>query len=232
MANGEIQNFAIPEGTPVSAPTASPVTVLVANVIGFAAAVSAQALITVLTGYVVGTPVAIAATDTILAAFGKVQALINDLQAQIDVWIEAEVTIALNNNSNVTLTNITQLAFPVVAGREYKIEITLMHRSAAAATGLAVTMAATGAVGTLALTAQMMIAADGTAAGYQGAITAFGDLVISTAVPAATTDYICRMDGVFVCTTGGTLTPQFRSEVNASQVTIGVGSCILVREFA
>jgi hypothetical protein len=227
MANGEIQNFAIPEGTPVSAPTASPVTVLVANVIGFAAGV----LSTVLTGFVVGTPVAIAATDTILTAFGKVQALIDDLQAQIDVWFESFVTVALNNNSNVTLTNITQLAFPVVAGRRYKIEITLMHQSAAAGTGLAVTMAATGAVGTLALTAQMLIAADGTAAAYAGAITAFGDLVISTAVPAATTDYICRMDGVFVCTTGGTLTPQFRSEVNASQVTIGVGSCILVREF-
>lgn len=220
MANGEIQNFAIPEGTPVSAPTASPITVLVANIIGFAAGV----LSTVLTGFVVGAPVAIAATDTILQAFGKVQALIN-------VWFESFVTVALNNSSAVTLTNITELAFPVVAGREYKIEITLMHRSAAAATGLAVTMAATGAVGTIAMSAHMLVAADGPNAAYHGAITAFGDLVISTAVPAATTDYICRMDGVFVCTTGGTLTPQFRSEVAASQVTIGVGSCILVREF-
>lgn len=222
MANGEIQNFAIPEGTPVSAPTASPITVAVANVLGFAAAV----VVTVLTGYVIGLPVAIAATDTILQAFGK-------LQAQLDSVYKAQVTVAVTNSSNVTLVSISELAFPVVSGREYKIDIYLMHRTASSAAGLAVTMAATGAVGTIALTASMIVAADGTAAAYHGSIISFGDIVTGSGLPTGTPDfYICHLYGIFVCTTSGTLTPQFRSEVNAQQQTIGAGSSIEVREFA
>lgn len=211
----------------LTAAASTAISILSSAVTNFASTV----LSTVLTGLSVATNAAVVATDTILVAIGKLQAQIDAINVIDAQWFEAYQTTQLTNSSNATLTNISDLAFPVTAGKYYKIEATIMHRSAAATTGLTLTLGNTSAVGTLACTVSMLVAADGTAAGYQGAITSFGDVVTSPSVPAATTDYVARIDGVFACTTSGTITPQFRSEVNGSQVTVQIGSCILVREF-
>jgi len=146
-------------------------------------------------------------------------------------WTELVQTTQLTNSSNVTLTNIADLSFSVVTGRRYRIEAMILYRSAATTTGLALSLGNTSAVGTLSATATMTITADSTTSLYSGSITSFGDTVVSTAVPATGVDYIASIQGIFVCTTGGSIVPQFRSEVNGSQVTVQIGSNILVREW-
>jgi hypothetical protein len=137
----------------------------------------------------------------------------------------------LTSSSNSTLTNIAGLEFSVTAGRTYRIQIYIMYRSAAMSTGLALTLGNTGAVGTLAATATMTNVSDGTSANFFGAITAFGDVATSTAVPIINTDYLAKIEGIFVCTASGTIVPRFRSETNGTQVTVQIGSNIEVREF-
>ncbi|RTL04477.1 hypothetical protein EKK58_10470 [Candidatus Dependentiae bacterium] len=166
----------------------------------------------------------VVATDTVLQGIGK-------LQAQNNLWIERVVTSQVNNTSNTTLASLTELSFPVVNGKRYRIEAMLIFQSVATNTGLALTMGNTGSTGELALRASMQAGGDGTTAIFSGAITSFGDVVTATASTAANTSLIAKIEGVFVCTTSGTLTPQFRSEVNGNQVSVRIGSNILVREF-
>jgi hypothetical protein len=187
-------------------------------------ALTSNVLSTLLTGVSFTTQTEVAATDTLLEGIGK-------LQGQINLWDELIVTTALTNNSNVTLTNITDLTTTVVTGKRYRIEGFLLFRSTAATNGIAFTMGNATAVGTLGMVTSSANAGDGTSSLYSGAITAFGDLVISTAVPAANTDYILQFSGIFVCTTGGTIFPQYRSEVNGQTTTVQIGSNMIVREF-
>lgn len=165
------------------------------------------------------------ATDTTETAIGK-------LQAQENVWTELVTTAVLTNNSNVTLSNISDLQIPVTAGKKYRIEAMLLFRSTATTTGLALSaLLSGGAVGTLALVADIPNAGDGTASIYSGNITASGDTVVSNQTPAANTDYMAKMSGIFVCTTSGFFTPQFRSEVNGQTVTVQIGSNLISRGF-
>ena len=179
----------------------------------------------VLTGVDLATPGDVIATDTIIQAIGK-------LYANTLFWTELVTASDLTNSSNTTVTNVTALSIPVTAGKKYRIELTFMFRSTATTTGIAITMGATGgAVGTLAATARMATGADGTTAIYEGAITAIGDLVISTNTPGANIDYIGKIEGVYLCTTSGSIHPQFRSETNGQTITFRTGSCMFSREF-
>lgn len=189
---------------------------------------------TVLTGFSATPDAVVAATDTLLAALGKLQAQIDRLTATDDKWIELIKAADTIVNSAVTFTSITNLGFTAVAGRTYYMEYTLLFRTAATTTGFAVTMATSDtAVVEGSLIVNMPIAADGTAAGYTGNISAFGDVVVSTGVQTVQPTWnICNMKGVFRCTTGGTIVPQFRSEVSLSNVNCGAGSVALIREFA
>jgi hypothetical protein len=147
-------------------------------------------------------------------------------------WQENINTATLTNNSNVTTTQITDLQIDVVSGRNYRIEAHVRFRSAAAGTGIGFTFnSSDGATGTIAGTADIPQAADGTASVYSGAITSLGDLVLSTAVPAANTDYLAIIAAQFTCTGSGTLAPFFRSETNGTTVTVQVGSNIIAREW-
>jgi hypothetical protein len=164
-------------------------------------------------------------TDTILQAIGKVEAV----GAR---WIELNNTAALTNNSNVTLTSIAQLQFPVVAGRYYRIECQIRFRSASTNTGLTFTFnCPTSGDGTIAGSVSIPTAVDGTAGFYQGAITALGDIVTSPNTPANNTDYLATIYASFICTVSGTLTPQFRSENSGTIVTVQAGSSLITREF-
>ena len=147
-------------------------------------------------------------------------------------WSELINTATLTNNSNSTLVNIPNLQFTAVAGKTYYIDYTLRFLSAATNTGIGVTINTTGgAVGTLSCQVHMPIAVDGAAAAWHGAVSALGDLVVSTTVEQGTTNYICQIKGIFTCTTGGIIGPQFRSSRNGTVVTVAIGSIGLIREF-
>jgi hypothetical protein len=211
----------------ITSVTSTAISILAAAVSDFAAGVRAVAL----TGYTVGANTAIAATDTILQAFGKIQGQINQINADAAVWTELNNTTVINNSSSTTLSNISELAFNVTNGKQYYFEMNILFRSAASATGIALTLTNTTAAGTISAQVNIPIALDGTAGLFSGWVTSFGDVVTGSAVPAATTDFVAKIAGCFVCTTSGTITPQFRSEVNASQVTVQAGSFALIRGF-
>jgi hypothetical protein len=195
---------------------------------------------------------AVLVTDSLLVAIGKLQGqitqaisdfnaaqLVQDnrltaLEATDAEWQELIKNSAdVLNASNATLTNIPELGFTAVANRRYYMEYTIKYRAAATGTGLAITLGTpNGAVGSLACVVNIPVAADGTAAGFTGSISALGDIVTSSGTPAATpTDHICNIKGIFQCTTGGTVLPQFRSEVNGSNINFRQYSVALIKEF-
>lgn len=197
------------------------IAILSTAVTDFAAAVRG----TVLTGLSL-VDAAVTAADDIVTAIGK-------LQGQIDVWTELIKTSADQlTNSATTLTNVTDLSFNATAGRTYYLEYTLLFRTQATTTGIALTLGTSDtAVGDMRGQVNIPIAADGTAALYTGNLTALGDLIISTGVQAAVTNYVATIRAVFICTTGGSIVPQFRSEVAGSNAAIAIGSVALIREF-
>lgn len=190
---------------------------------------------------------AVSAADTVLGALGKLQGQLNQrvsdfnaaqavqdgrldvLEATDAEWTELVTVGDLTNNSSTTFTNITALQFTVTAGLRYYFEYTLSYESVAGTTGLVFDI--TAPAGVLAAQVNIPIAADGTAALFTGSITSSGDIVTSTGTPTANNEHIATIRGSFVCTTTGTLVPQFRSENNGSQITLRQGSYLLSREF-
>lgn len=149
-------------------------------------------------------------------------------------WNELITTADIIVSSNTTLTNVTELGFSAVSGNTYYCEYTVMFRTAATTTGIALTLGTSNtAAGTLAAQVNIPIAADGTAALYTGNITALDDVVTATGVQTAQpTWFLATMRAVFICTTSGTFLPKFRSEVNGSNVNFGTGSVAIIRAFS
>lgn len=129
---------------------------------------------------------------------------------------------AVTNSSNTTLANLTELQFPVVAGKNYFFNYTIRYQAAATTTGIVFT--ASTPAGILTAHFDAVVAADSTTAGFQGAITSSGDLVSTGTVATANTDTVATISGIFNCTTSGTFIPQFRSSANGSNVVVSIGS--------
>ena len=195
-----------------------------ANVQAALAEVDTEKQDKIATGYVVATTLAaVLATDTLIAALGK-------LQYQVSLIQRKTLSALLTNSSNVTLTSMSTLAVNVVAGKTYAFTAHIAFQSSALTTGLVLTMTGVTAVGTLTAYASIPIAADSITAMYDGHITALNDLVVATGVPVINTNFMSTITGTFICTTGGQLLPAFRSEVNGSQVTVSLGSTIICEE--
>jgi hypothetical protein len=176
------------------------------------------------TGYTATTTLSgVAATDTILQALAK-------LQYQESLVQRKALTGVSTNSSNVTLTSLTSMAVNVVAGKTYIFECYIAYRSAATTTGIVLTMSGVSATGTLLAQANIPAAADSATAVFRGNITSLNDLVIATSTPVANADFIAIISGTFICTTSGTLVPAYRSEINASLITVQVGSVMKIEE--
>lgn len=209
---------------------------------------------TVLTGLSLATEAAISATDSILTALGKIQAQINGhfgqggsvhalatssssgfMSAPDKVKLDGltndvvlRTTIQLNNTSNVTFATINEHAINVAAGRTYVFEILLRFQTAASTTGLGMSIGGT-ATGSLTANANA-ISGTGTWGLFSGGLTAINGVITTTGVPAANTAYLARITGIFVATTSGLIYPQFRSEVNGSQVSVLANSVTTFKE--
>jgi hypothetical protein len=71
------------------------------------------------------------------------------------------------------------------------------------------------------------VAANGTAQGFQGQITASGGLALGTGVAAINTTYVAVIRGIIRPSTGGTLQLRYRTETGTSgaNVTVKEGTC-------
>jgi hypothetical protein len=183
---------------------------------------------TPLTGLTISPNSPIVSTDTVIQAFGKLQAQINSVSGTAIALLNTQT---LTNNSNTTLTNISNLTLSVVAGSTYNIDCYIVYESVATGTGLALTMSQLSAAdGIFTGLALMTNGNNGTAAMYEGRITSLGQLVVAANSAAANTNLFATIKGVFVCTVSGTIVPSFRSEVNGSTVTISPGTNLIARE--
>jgi len=131
-------------------------------------------------------------------------------------------TSLLTTTSNTVFTNITEMGFPVVAGTAYKFKCHVLYTSAATTNGIVVALTTTGGgAGTLAAN----VSANTSASAFSCfALTALNTAITFSATPAINTPYICEIEGIFVCTTSGTLIPQFRSEVTATTTEVLVNA--------
>lgn len=211
-------------------------------------------LSTVLTGISFATNAAILATDTLLVALGKLQSQINSHFGQggsvhaiatqsVNGFMSAvdktkldgltndvvlKTTTQLNNTSNSTFATINEHAINVVTGRTYAFEILLRFQTVATATGIGLSIGGS-ATGQLAANANAIVST-GTAGLFSGPLTAINGVVTTSGVPAANTPYLARITGIFIATTSGLIYPQFRSEVNGSQVSVLAKSITTFKE--
>lgn len=227
-------------------------TQLASTISDFASAVRS----TVLTGLSLATEAAISATDSILTALGKIQAQINGhfgqggsvhalatssvngFMSSLDKVkldgltndVVLRTTAQINNTSNVTFSTINEHAINVIAGRTYAFEMLLRFQTAANTTGLGMSIGGT-ATGSLTANANA-ISGTGTGGLFSGGLTAINGVITTTGVPAANTAYLARITGIFVATASGLIYPQFRSEVNGSQVSVLANSVTTFKELA
>jgi hypothetical protein len=132
-------------------------------------------------------------------------------------------TALLTNNSNATLSNINELNFVLQANKTYSFEYKILFQSNASAnTGIALTLSCP--AGLISASVDIPVGNDGAAGAIQGQVTSSGDLVIGTGVQAINTTYVAIISGVVKPTVSGNFFPQFRSEINGSQVSCRIGS--------
>lgn len=163
----------------------------------------------------------VSVTDSVEQGIGK-------LQAQLNKRTLLRQPSVLINASNATLVNIAGLAFAVTAGRIYKYDINIIHQSTQATTGPVFTLVGSGgAAGTL--TARISAQTTATAQEFRP-INALGALAIFPNVPANNTNYVGKIEGTFICTTSGTITPAFRSENNGQTITVQTDSTAIIRD--
>lgn len=139
-----------------------------------------------------------------------------------------KTTAALTNSSNSTLTSITELGIPVVAGNAYRFRFWILYRSTQNTTGLVVAMTNTaGATGTLSANLRNNTS---TTAASLSTLSAFNTILTYTSTPTANTDFVAQIEGIFVCTASGNIVPQFRSETNGQTITVQVNSIAEVKQ--
>jgi hypothetical protein len=132
--------------------------------------------------------------------------------------------------NSATPANVTSLVFPVVSGRYYSFRFTTLVRSDTLTVGIRSTVT-TPTFTIFGATACTIFAADGAGAEFCGAITASGDAVIPTAVPAINTDYVLVIEGTILPSANGNVQVQAATETGTTVVTVRQGSVGVLTDF-
>lgn len=226
-------------------------TQLAATISDFASAVRSS----VLTGLSLATNAAIDATDTVLTAFGKIQAQLNAhfgsggsshavATTTVAGFMSATDKVKLdgitndvffrnatqyNNTSNATYVTCPELAVNCVAGAFYRIKWSIRHTSAATTTGFRPGLGGT-ATGTINFVGSVVGSITASTTNIiSGPLSAFNTNIPATS-SAGTQPTIAEIEGIFLCTTSGLIYPQFLSEVNGSQVSVLADSLCIYKE--
>lgn len=138
---------------------------------------------------------------------------------------KAVATAPLTSSSLVLLSSIPELGFAVAANKTYRFQYDLIFRSPGSGAGLAFAIGGPVGAALVAYEALFPRAADGTASLWEGSGTAFDDVIVSNGVPAANTDFMCRIFGIAkIGATPGTILPKFRLGSGSGTVTIQAAS--------
>jgi hypothetical protein len=139
-------------------------------------------------------------------------------------------------SSVLALANVTQLVEPMVANNVYRVDCFVTFQSAATATGL--NLGFTTPAGS-ACQLEVVVPIVSTAAASalritfpNAAATVTGN-VLGTGVTAINSNHTARISGIVTCgATPGNFQVQFASEVNASAVTLQIGSSLIMQRIA
>lgn len=156
-------------------------------------------------------------------AQGRVSAV--TLQAVPGGALTAKTSSVLTNNSNVTLTNIPQLSITLAANTTYRIGYSLIMQSVATTTGVAVSFGG-GTTLISSIAGYVETSINTTTTNRLNFISATAANVFSGVAVINQNQIVYVSIIVVTGATGGTFIPQFRSEVNASQVTLSVNSSV------
>lgn len=146
-----------------------------------------------------------------------------------------------HTNSTVTPSTIgnatadTDWTHPLVAGKSYRFTIWATYQAAALTTGGRMNLlGASGLAGTVAGMMWGAIVQAAAASTLEVPLYSFangaGAFLLTTAVNPINAPHLWGADFVFHCTTGGTLSLQWASEVAASAAQLNIGSVMLVEE--
>jgi hypothetical protein len=128
------------------------------------------------------------------------------------------------SSSSTTVGSTTGLGLAVAANTTYTFEYFILFQSAATTTGIGLAMTGP-AGGTISYTVQTPSGADALGRTFTGWGTAYDDVTLATAVEAVNTTYVAHIYGVLhTGANAGTLAPRYRTEVNASAVTVKADS--------
>lgn len=139
----------------------------------------------------------------------------------------AAIKAALStNNSNVTLTNLTDMSITLAANTKYYINYTFIGQSVATGTGFAFSFNGGTVVPTS--TRGYVETSVSTTTINRLNFVSNATTVVFTGTAVANQDQIINAELIIVVgATGGTFIPQFRSEVNGNQVTIQANSSVI-----
>jgi hypothetical protein len=152
-------------------------------------------------------------------------------------WAASVDKLTSTQQSTTTaLANVTQLVEAMVANAVYRVDCFVTFQSAATTTGL--NLGYTTPAGS-SCQLQIVVPITSTAAATQlrtifpsANATVTGN-VLGTGVTATNSNHTARISGIVTCgATPGNFQVQFASEVNASAVTLQIGSCLTMQRIA
>ena len=208
----------------------------------------------VLVGLSLATNAAITASDSILSAFGKLQAQINSHFGQggsvhalattiaagfmsaadkikLDGLVSDLVIKSTNqyiSSNNTILTAITDLTINVVSGKTYVFEMYIKSQTSAAGNGIAIGVSGSASGNVSAIVNSPV--SNGTNGMFTTIITATNSATQTTGFLAANTTFVNKVYGIFEATSSGTFYPVFRPENNGQTLTIREGSIVSYKE--
>ena len=121
------------------------------------------------------------------------------------------------------LQTAPNVAFALLPNQTYTFKFWVVFRSSVATNGFRLSLTFP-TVSRFAASVTIPQSADGTIADWRGFITSSGDVVVSSTVQAATTDYVATIEGVIRVSIAGNLQLVFGSETSGQSVTIRQGT--------
>lgn len=179
------------------------------------------------------------------AGFARLVTAINAVDAKTVAGVRSVKKLAVaHSNSTVTSTTITDgtnaWSHAVVAGKTYRFQVIGNYQSVALTTGARLSILPSGgAVGVINGSARGAIAQGTVATGLEASLFAVatsttvwpvGSTILTTGVAPINSPHNIGLDFVYVCTTSGTLSIQFASEVAASAAQMNIGSTLIVEQ--
>lgn len=165
-------------------------------------------------------------SDTTMAASGTNKSI---TAQELEKFLErfglpqlAVGTTQETNTSNTTWDDVAGVSWSVTSGRTYWVKVAGIYQTAATTTGIQFRF--TGPTTSWAVNRfAVRQAANGTDTFFEAGSADLTQNGASASVVAANTDYVFMHEAMFVASSTATLQLQYRSEVNASQVTVQSG---------